>query len=219
VTGAVFRQLGPGALLRQLGARGVSLERDLEDGSPVIVIPDGLEVTEILLFHLRRYDWLFTAALIGADTGHEWMVCSSCDAVQLLAGAKAGRGCSMTFRCQGVMRRTGFVVPARRRVKKVAVEPVPLGISRRPRDNSSKSRSLGPKRHPAKSPARIGDQVALMACPDHYGPVWVKASLARLWRCRYCENYVGLGTATLADPVTGRLTDDLGAGIDNEGAL
>jgi hypothetical protein len=178
----VSRLLSAGTVLRQFVRVGVGLERDPDDGGPVLVLPEDVELTAVAHFYALWYRWLFVWALSGADTGHRWHICDCCDEIVMrhATAANRGRGCSMTFGCPGHTYTAELVVPARRRTHKVRIEPDPAGIWKLPK--APKRSKAGSRRGPNR-PARDGDKVVLLACPVHNVTRWVKSTYATEWRC------------------------------------
>jgi hypothetical protein len=59
------------------------------------------EVAEMVGRHWLELAW----AIVGRDTGHEWLACDRCGEPQLVEPDKAGRQCHLTFGCKGHLRR------------------------------------------------------------------------------------------------------------------
>jgi hypothetical protein len=100
--------LTPGNLLRELSGRQV---RVIENGDrrPVLRFPSSVP-DDRLVAACRKHAWLFTWGIEGARTGHGWHVCDGCGNIQLLRSRSGDRVCSLTFGCQGQMRRVNITI-------------------------------------------------------------------------------------------------------------
>ena len=172
----------PGPFLREVVARGIGVERDPDDGRPVLVDPDD-RMTDAGLLHAYWYRWLFEVALAGSVTGHRWYGCDSCGELQLRHAIKAnnGRPCRLTPGCKGSLSLIPLEVPKRPRRPKVKVDRVPLGLEKLPAD-APRSKTKSRSQHPRA--ARAGDSVTFLECGQHRGPRWVRTSSVPDWTCR-----------------------------------
>jgi len=97
-------------------ARAAGLDVRADDG---LLVVTGPRSAEALAAELGRHkaavlaalngveaeNWVNAWAAQGALSGHEWLGCSICGEIQLLAPDRAGRPCHLTAGCTGTVRR------------------------------------------------------------------------------------------------------------------
>jgi hypothetical protein len=216
--------VSPAKLLDAMAAAGLAIAWG--PGATVRVLdPDAALLADpVLVAYMRDYRDYLAIALRGSVTGHRWHSCNRCGELQLLRATKTndGRACRMTVGCPGAVHPSPLAVPARPRLRKVAVPPVPSARpSLAPKSGThtrKASRSSTARRDPPWS-ARPGDHLTLVTCPEHLGARWVKSNLVDGWRCTHLvERDDGWGPCGLPAQcsITATITEPWAITPDNE---
>lgn len=115
--------LNPVELLAELARVGASVS--LADNGKIQLRAD--HGSAALDHACRRWKWVLSWGLHGAETGYRWFACDACGALSPM-GRKPGSTCTMTFGCSGrsaeiLLPRFGPGAPHSVRVPGATIEP------------------------------------------------------------------------------------------------